>query len=156
VVEAGRIADQLTRANEGGAWHGPSLAEILSGVTAAQAAAKPVAGAHSIWELVLHVAAWEGAARERIETGKHLPPADGDWPEISDTSEAAWQRTLARLNERHAALLETIKHLDDARLSQQIGEREGGVSVYATLHGVIQHNLYHAGQIALLKKALNQ
>jgi uncharacterized damage-inducible protein DinB len=159
MTETRRIADQLERANGGDAWHGPSLKETLDGVTAAQAAARPVAGAHSIWELVLHVAAWEGAVRARIEDGTLAQPAEGDWPEVTDTSEAAWQRALALLEERHAALLEAINKLDDDQLSRRLGEERdkplgSGVSVYATLHGAVQPNLYHAGQIALLRKAL--
>jgi uncharacterized damage-inducible protein DinB len=159
MTETKRIADQLRRANGGGAWHGPSLGEVLAGVTAAQAAAQPLANAHSIWEIVLHVAAWEGAVRTRVEEGSIAQPAEGDWPAVTDGSEAAWQRTLAMLEERHAALLDTVGRLDDAELSRRLGQERdqalgSGISIYGMLHGVIQHNLYHAGQIALLRKAL--
>jgi hypothetical protein len=58
--EIHRIADQLKRSLEGEAWHGPALRELLSGVTAKQAAARPLAGAHSIWEIVLHIIGSEG------------------------------------------------------------------------------------------------
>jgi uncharacterized damage-inducible protein DinB len=161
MTETRRIADQLKRAHGGDAWHGPSLGEVLAGITAAQAAAKPIASAHSIWEIVLHVAAWEGAVRARIEEGNIAQPAEGDWPAVTDMSEEAWQRALALLEERHAALLETVGKLEDAELSRRLGEERdkplgGGVSIYGTLHGVIQHNLYHAGQIALLRKALEE
>src|ERR1019366_4779500 len=64
--EAARIADQLRRAFSGDAWHGDSVFEILEGVNAAQAATHPIKKAHSIWELVLHVAAWDGAVRRRL------------------------------------------------------------------------------------------
>jgi uncharacterized damage-inducible protein DinB len=161
MTETKRIADQLRRANGGDAWHGPSLGEVLAGVTAAQAAARPVSNAHSIWEIVLHVAAWEGAVRARIVEGSIAQPAEGDWPAVTDTSEAVWQRALALLEERHAALIEAVGRLDDAELSRRLGEERdkplgGGVSIYGTLHGVIQHNLYHAGQIALLRNALGK
>ncbi len=64
--EASRIADQLRRAFDGDAWHGDSVLEILNGVTAAQAAARPITHAHSIWELVLHIAAWDGVVLRRL------------------------------------------------------------------------------------------
>jgi uncharacterized damage-inducible protein DinB len=63
--EVQRIVDQLRRAFEGEAWHGPAVMQILEGITAAQAAAHPASGAHSIWEIVLHIAAWEGAVSRR-------------------------------------------------------------------------------------------
>jgi uncharacterized damage-inducible protein DinB len=136
--EAKRIQDQLKRSIAGTAWHGPAVMELLADIDAAKAAARRIAGAHSIWELSLHIAAWNKAAVRRLS---------GD---VTDTSDEAWQRTLELLRSNHRELQEAISGLDDARLDQPI--LEGMSSVYVTLHGVIQHNLYHAGQIALLKK----
>src|ERR1700688_996474 len=94
MAEGGRIADQLRRAFEGEAWHGDSLFEILTGVTAARAAARPVANAHSIWELVLHVAAWDSAVLRRFDGGAvELSDAE-NFPRVTDGSEAAWGRGL--------------------------------------------------------------
>jgi uncharacterized damage-inducible protein DinB len=149
--EVKAIADQLKRAYEGQAWHGPSIKEILADVTAEQAARHPAAGAHSIWEIVLHIAAWEGAVRSRLEGDYVLEPAEGDWPAVSDTGEESWRDTLAKLESNHMKLREAITRLDGARLFEPLAE--GKPSAYFTLHGVIQHDLYHAGQIALLKKA---
>ena len=88
--EATRIADQLRRAFDGEAWHGDSLLEILEGVTAAQAAARPIASAHTIWELVLHIAAWDGAALRRLG-GAAVELADAEnFPPVPDVSDAAW------------------------------------------------------------------
>ena len=157
--ETNRIADQLQRAYQGQAWHGPSLMEILAGVTAAQAIAQPIPNSHSIWQLVLHIAAWMDAVRTRITNGPVAEPADGDWPAIPDTSEAGWQQTLALLAERQQALLNVIANLTDEQLKQRLGQvndplTASGYSAYYNLHGIIQHNLYHAGQIVLLKKLL--
>ncbi|HEX8136836.1 MAG TPA: DinB family protein [Pyrinomonadaceae bacterium] len=149
--ETKRILDQLRRAYEGGAWHGPSVKELLSDVTAEQAAARPFAGAHSIWEIVLHISAWEEGVRRRLEGVRAELSTEEDWPPVSDTSEAAWRKTLETLEANHLRLREALKGLDDARLNEPIVE--GMSSVYGTLHGVIQHSLYHAGQIALLKRA---
>ena len=152
--EIKRIKDQLRRAFEGEAWHGPSVSEVLAGVMAEQAAAHPVSGAHSIWEIALHIGAWERIARKRIEEWIPMEATpEEDWPPVDETTEHAWKNALNSLKLNHAALEGVIAHLDEARLEEIVpGTR---YSVYFLLHGVIQHDLYHAGQIALLKKAAN-
>src|ERR671914_347026 len=105
--EVERIADQLKRAHEGGAWHGPSMWEILSGVSAEQAAARPFEGAHSIWELVLHAAAWERAALRRLGGDPaQIYNTSEDWPSVADASEGAWAEALKLLEESNKALRE--------------------------------------------------
>jgi len=153
--EVERIADQLKRAYAGPAWHGSSLTELLNGVDAARAAAHPLPGAHSVWEIVLHIAAWDTAVRQRLARDRaEIYKTELDWPHVADTSEAAWQQALATLARAHDELLAAINTLDDARLDEPI--LEGMPSTYVTLHGVVQHDLYHAGQIALLLKATDQ
>jgi uncharacterized damage-inducible protein DinB len=149
--EIKRINDQLKRAFDGKAWHGPSVSEVLAGVTAEQAAARPISDAHSIWEIVLHIAAWERVGRRRIQEPSPIDVSDDeDWPQVEDTSEEAWERTLDEVRSNHLLLREAIAGLDEARLGDIV---PGTIySVYFLLHGVIQHDLYHAGQIALLKK----
>jgi uncharacterized damage-inducible protein DinB len=149
--EIKRIVDQLKRAYEGEAWHGPSLRELLSGVTAKTAASKPLAHAHSIWEIVLHVAVWENAVRRRLEGEALELSQEEDWPPVNDISETAWKNALAVLENGHKQLRETILRLTEGRLSEMTPGKNH--SVYFMLHGIIQHDLYHAGQIALLKKA---
>ena len=149
--EVKRIHDQLRRSFEGPAWHGPSIKELVADVTARKAASKPLAGAHSIWEIVLHIAAWEEGARRRLTGDRAELSTEEDWPPVNDTSEAAWREALEFMERNHLGLREAISGLDDARLPEPVVD--GMSSVYGTLHGVIQHNLYHAGQIALLKKA---
>lgn len=149
--EVKRIQSQLRRAYEGVAWHGPSLREILAEVTANQAQARPVAGAHSIWEIVLHIAAWEDAVRRRLEADPAPVSEEKDWPAVTDTSEGAWKNALAALEAGHLRLREAISRLTDDDLNNLVVGQE--YSIYFMLHGVIQHDLYHAGQIALLKKA---
>jgi uncharacterized damage-inducible protein DinB len=149
--EVRRITDQVRRAFEGQAWHGPSLMEILAGVTAEQAAAKSLPAAHSIWEIVLHIAFWEEVSRRRVE-GDEAKVEDGEGLfTVTDTSAEAWQAALERLRQSNTALRETIAKLDDEKLREKAAGQE--YSIYFLLHGVIQHDLYHAGQIALLKKA---
>lgn len=152
--EIERILDQLKRAFAGNAWHGPSVRELLAGVTAAQAHARPLANAHSIWELVHHLAVWESAGRRRLEGDPAAIDISSpeDWPPADDRSEAAWEQAKAALERGHEALREVISRVPESRLDEPI--LEGMSTVYVTLHGVIHHDLYHAGQIAMLKKAL--
>ena len=149
--EIQRIHDQLNRALQGEAWHGPSILELLADVTPARAAAKPLAGAHSIWEIVLHITAWVDAARQRVEGGEAKLTAEQDWPAVRKTGEAAWKAAVEGLKNAHQSLQETILRLEDSRLKDRVPGQQ--YSVYFLLHGVVQHDLYHAGQIAILKKA---
>ncbi len=155
--ETTRIADQLRRAFEGEAWHGDSLFEILGGVTAAQAASRPVKQAHSIWELVLHIAAWDGACRRRLRGEAVDLPDDQNFPAVKDTSNAAWRKTLKHVKDVHDDLMQAVVTFPDSRLNQKVPGKDAEpayYNFYYMLHGVAQHELYHAGQIALLKKML--
>jgi uncharacterized damage-inducible protein DinB len=149
--EINRIDDQLRRAFEGHAWHGPSMREVLADVTAEQAAARPLSRVHSIWEIVLHVTAWQVGVRRRVEGERVELSAHEDWPPVADSSQAAWRQALAALEQTHMELQSTVSRLADSRLQENVAGKDH--SVYVMLHGLIQHNLYHAGQIALLKKA---
>jgi uncharacterized damage-inducible protein DinB len=152
MTEIERIADQLRRAHEGEAWHGPALDEILKNVSAPAAQQRPLAGSHSIWEILLHIGVWESVVRRRLsgEVVIDLPP-EQDWPAVTDTSEAAWQKILEEFRRGHGQLQQTIARLTDRHLNEPVPSM--GYNVYFMLHGVVQHALYHAGQIAILKKA---
>jgi uncharacterized damage-inducible protein DinB len=152
--ESSKIADQLRRAFDGDAWHGDSVLEILNGVTAAQAAARPIVHAHSIWELVVHIAAWDGAVLRRLG-GKAVELTDEEnFPPVKDTSAAAWRTALDEVRRIHTELLSAVSALPDSRLGEMVPGKQGAhYTFYYMLHGVVQHELYHAGQIALLKKA---
>lgn len=144
------IIDELKSIHDGDPWHGPSLKEILSGVTAEQAAAKPPANAHSIWELTLHVAAWEGVFLRRLAGRQVNEPEEGDFPRLIEASEEAWRRTLAGFDETHRSLVETVATLTDERLREIVPGKD--YTVEYMLRGLMRHHVYHAGQIALLKK----
>ena len=151
--ETTRIADQLRRAFGGEAWHGDSVLEILDSVTAAQAAARPIKQAHSIWELVLHIAAWDGAVRRRLGGETLALSGEQNFPPVTDTSESAWRSTLARVRQVHDELVAAVAAFPDSRLDEKVpGKDPDYDTFYYMLHGVAQHELYHAGQIALLKK----
>jgi uncharacterized damage-inducible protein DinB len=154
MTEIDRIRDQLKRAYEGGAWHGPSVKEVLNGVTAEQAHSRPLENGHSIYELVRHIAVWEDVGRRRLEGDPAEIPISSpeDWPPVDDPSEAGWEQAKKALERGHQALASAISRVPESRLDEPI--MEGKSSVYVTLHGVIQHDLYHAGQIAILKKGV--
>jgi uncharacterized damage-inducible protein DinB len=144
------IIDELENIHDGNAWHGPSLKEILSGVTAEQAAARPLANAHSIWELTLHVTAWEGVFIRRL-AGPQEEPEEGDFPVVTDVSEEAWRRTLDRFDESHRRLIEAVSTLTEERLREIVPGKD--YTVEYMLRGLKRHHIYHSGQISLLKKA---
>lgn len=152
-VEATRIADQLRRAFNGDAWHGDSLFQILEEVTAAQAAARPITKAHTIWELVLHIATWDAVLLRRLG-GTAFEPSDAEnFPPVTDTSEGAWKNALAEVRRSHEQLISAVALLPDSRLDEMVPGKQGAhYTFYYMLHGGVQHELYHAGQIALLKK----
>ena len=137
----------------GPAWHGPSLDENLKDVTAEQAASHPIAGAHSIWELVRHISAWEQKVARVLTTGEECNTmlGDDDWPPVTDTSAEAWQAALIELAEGRKALAAAMKAFPEEKLSEMVPTRE--FSWFVLLEGMTHHSLYHSGQIALLKKA---
>ncbi len=149
--ETKRFADQLHRAYTGHAWHGPALRQLLRGVTPKQAAMRPLRRAHTIWELVLHITAWKGAVLRRMQ-GKalSLSPAQ-NFPPIPKATAANWESTMAALQSAQEDLHRAVSTLPESRLRQIVPGK--GHTLYAMLHGLVQHDLYHAGQIALLKKA---
>jgi len=151
---AALFVEQLRNAFEGDAWHGPALLELLADVDAATAAAHSRPDVHSIWELVLHIAAWDGAVNRRIVLGKHgkaLQLNDAEnFPAVPDKSPAAWKKTIALAKQKHNELLKTVATLPDSRLRERVPGKPYDIGFM--LQGVAQHELYHAGQIAILKK----
>ena len=146
-----QLANHIKRTVSGPMWHGPALNEVLDGVTSETASAHPLAGTHSIWELVLHVTVWADIARARLQ-GERIgdpPPAD-DWPAVGDATDAEWTSAVERMRESYRVLAHDVKQLDDAKLSEKIPGLDYTVS--NLLHGVIEHGTYHGGQIAMLKK----
>lgn len=151
--ETARLADQLKRAFDGEAWHGDSILEMLDGVDAVKAAARPIAGAHSIWELVLHIAAWDGAVLRRT-SGVAVTLSDAEnFPPVKDSSETAWRNAVESLNKTHKELVKAVAEFPDSRLAEQVpGKKQNYYNFYYMFAGIVQHELYHGGQIALLKK----
>ena len=150
-AESSGIADQLQRAFHGSAWHGPAVMEILEDVDALTAAARPIASVHSIWELLLHVAVWDAAALSRLAGSRCQPTGDANFPPVTRPTEVAWRKAVSDAKRTHDKLVRTVSGLSDERLRDRVpGKR---YNFYHMLHGIAQHELYHAGQMAILKKA---
>ena len=157
--ETTRIIDQLKRAHDGDPWHGSPLKANLEGVTAKQAAERPAGGAHSIWELVLHLTGWRNEVARRAIGAPAGEPPDGDWPAVGDPTPQRWAAALSALDESHERLVAAVKTLSDDRLLEPTKDPRNrplgtGVTYYELLHGAVQHDAYHAGQIAIVKRFL--
>ncbi len=146
-----RLAAEMEKALNGGAWHGPSWREALAGVNRPGALHRPIPEAHTIAEIVLHSTTWHDVVRRRLE-GETPEVSDAeDWPASNLPDEAAWAAAVARFVETGRALCETVRRFPPERLHER---RPVGDETWAQLIiGELQHALYHAGQIGLLRKA---
>ncbi len=147
-TETEHMADQLRRVYEGPSWLGPSIKGLLSDVDEERARRRTLPGAHTIWELVLHITAWLRVARERLDATEICEPDSAeDWPPIGGD----WGEAKTALESEIHATEQAILKFPDERLEEQAPAIEPQ-TFYQLLHGVIQHSAYHAGQIAVLKK----
>jgi uncharacterized damage-inducible protein DinB len=147
------FVEELQSIHNGNAWHGPSLREALAGITATQAAACPIPNAHTIWELVGHITAWEDVWRRRIEGTQVSEPEEGDFPPPPAPTAEAWNQTLARLDRVHQEFLRAIETLPEIGLKRTVPGKP--YTIQFMLQGAVRHHVYHSGQIALLKKSLD-
>lgn len=155
-TERERILDELRRAWDGDPWHGDALRTILRGVPAHAAAARPLPGAHSVGEIVLHLAAWTREVTRRLRDRVARDPADGDFPPFAAGS---FDDAVDALGRAHLELLDAVEAFPAAELDQRVGDARdrplgAGVSYAVMLHGIAQHYAYHAGQIAILRKGM--
>ena len=132
-------------------WHGPNLRQSLKGVSARQAAWRPAPGRHNIWEFALHSAYWKYAVRRRIEGGKRgsfILKGSNFFPrpEKGKTTEAAWRADLALLGREHKALEGAIRRVLKTPRAKKL---------LPSLYGVAFHDIYHAGQIRLLRRLMH-
>jgi uncharacterized damage-inducible protein DinB len=148
--EAERIWDLLQRSFEGNdAWRCPSMRDLLGSLSAQQAAAKPVPNAPSAWEIVLHTTVSERVVLRRLrgEAVEHLPDSEA-WPVPAERTPQAWLDAKLAFGEARRALRQAVAGLSDEQLRSTVPGRE--YTHYVMLHGVVEHTLYHAGQIEVL------
>ena len=135
-------------------WHGPALAELLEDVTAEEARAHPIAGGHSIAELVAHLSAWCRIASRRLDGFAGAATDAEDWPSADASSDARWRAMVSKLGESYADIAARTKALTEPAMMATLPGRTH--SAADMLVGLIAHGAYHGGQIALLKKMLRQ
>ncbi|MCO6459309.1 MAG: DinB family protein [Pirellulaceae bacterium] len=146
----------LDDAFRGPSWHGPALRGSLRGLTSGQAVARPQSGRHNIWEQMLHAAYWKYTVHRRLrgEQRGSFPLAGSNWFERADASDASgWRRELALLDSMHEQLRTAVAALPEERLREPIG-RSGKLNHEQLIRGIALHDIYHAGQIQLLKRLL--
>ncbi|MGE0359368.1 MAG: DinB family protein [Vicinamibacterales bacterium] len=160
MTEPAHLADLLTRVMTGDPWHGPNVDRLLDGLTSEEAVQRPVPGGHSIWELVLHMTGWAREVEARLAGAAAGEPPAGDWPdEPSPPDAAAWARDRRALFAAHESLATAIRRVTPAMLDSPVVDHRDraagtGLSKYLTLHGLVHHSVYHAGQIAQLRRAI--
>lgn len=145
------IVDQLRRAFDGEAWHGPALMEILEGIDAKTAVARPISKAHSVWELVLHLDGWERVVERRLHGEKLTLSDEENFGHIPVANENAWEDAMKQLRQTHDQLIRTVSSLPESKLKETVSGKD--YDVLFMLSGVVQHAAYHGGQIALLKRS---
>lgn len=142
---------------KGEAWHGKALEEALKDLSWQKALQHPFPHAHSIWEYVLHIIAWRTFAIERIKGNAEFHIEIGgeiDWPKVEGASEESWQNTQVQLSNSSQILRDLLREQEDSLLDRQVEKK--AYSFYILLHGIVQHDAYHCGQIVLTRKFLEQ
>ena len=153
MTETERILNTYNRVMDGdAAWHGDPISQILDSIAAECAAHRPVADVHTIWEIVLHMIFWETVATRRLAGQRAGLDEALNFPAPPAPSKSNWQTTLTQFRGSNQEFRSALQKLDAARVDQL--SAAGKRSFYDEAHGLIQHNVYHAGQIALLKKSL--
>ncbi len=154
--EAQRISHTLQDTYNGNAWHGPSVGEVLKDVTAAEASLRPISSGHSIWELVLHMTSWRIFTWNKLAGDPSFDITDPahDWPPVKEDSQLAWEAARLALENSQQQLLIALENFPDERLMQIVPGRS--YDYYKLLQRNIGHDLYHTGQMALLKKMLRK
>lgn len=138
----------LDEAYEKQAWHGPNLRGALRGVTPAEAAWRPAEPRHNIWELAVHAAYWKYTVRRRLTGEKKgsFPVPGSDWfLRPQEETEEAWKADLALLAEQHRLLMDTVRRLPPLDFTEK---------AVRAIRGAAMHDVYHAGQITLIKRML--
>ena len=145
--EIENICDLLKRTFEKNAWHGPAVKEVLEDITVEQSTLK-FHGTHSIGELVAHMTAWRTFVTRKLQGDNDYKVTD----EMNFPTLTNWAMAKAALDASQGKLLEAIAIFDPARLHEKVSHTNYNYSFYTLLHGIIHHDLYHVGQIAIIKK----
>jgi uncharacterized damage-inducible protein DinB len=149
------LLDTLRRSFDGDAWHGPAVSDAIKGVSDADAARRPPGGAHSIWEVTLHIAAWANEVAQRLEGKGPGNPVEGDWP----VTGGSWKDAAERVRTARDYALKVVAAFPEADLDKRYGQTRDaalgtGFTYAGMIEGLAQHNAYHAGQIMVLRRVI--
>ena len=149
--EIQQLLQRYDQTLSGDAWYGYPVWTILQGIDAQCAAAQLIPGTHTIWQLVMHMEFWERVAVRRF-SGRVAPDEEdpGNFPATPAPDEAEWQKTLERLRLSNREFRQAIAQLEPSALDKNTPGSDR--TFRYELVGVIEHHIYHVGQIALLKK----
>lgn len=153
--EINQLDEMFRGAAQGKTWHGQSVWETLKNISAEEAAAHPIPDSHSIWDYLLHIINWREYAIQILSNDEPYIielNTEKDWTTITDFSQEAWKTALELYKKSTDELSEAIKKIDDSKLEEIVPKQN--FTFHTVLHGVIQHDIYHSGQIVLLKKIL--
>ena len=146
------LATRVGRAFTGPAWHGAPLSELLADVTFTEAAAHPFDDIHSIAELVGHIGAWTAVAERRLGGEDIVPDEAEQWPDVDATNANAWAAAIATCLAAHESLMRAVATVDEKHLAKTVAGHDYDAATM--LRGIVEHDAYHGGQIAMLKKVI--
>ena len=156
MTTAGQLQHELETAFLGKPWYGKPISEIITDGDWQAAFNKPAGSVHSVAHIILHMTGWTEEVISRFQGNPAAEPARGDWPEPAEPSEQNWHQLVIDLDEANSNLIKAMQAFPDDKWDELINDqREMGepVTTYRELvHGFIQHQIYHAGQIALLNR----
>jgi uncharacterized damage-inducible protein DinB len=152
-TEISHIKNMLKYNWEGPMWYGGHITAVLADITREKALRKPAAGAHNIYELVMHMLCWRNFVLELLKGNTSYKVeinSETDWPVKYEVTEESWKKTLAELENNQTELMAALENFEEAKLGEVVPERN--FKWHVLLHGLIHHDIYHSGQIAILKK----
>lgn len=152
-----KLVIELDKPMNGDPWYGSSIKKVLDGITHEEAFAVPFINAHSIAEITLHIYAWINEVNSRLEGNKPADPKMGDWPKVEKYEKHYWTEIRSNIYKEHERLISLVKNFPFERFEERVGKERvpelgTGFSYREMLVGLMQHNVYHLGQIAILKK----
>jgi uncharacterized damage-inducible protein DinB len=146
-----RILNHYDGVLSGAAWHGDPVWQVLESISAQEAAARPVPQAHTIWELVMHMIFWEDVVSQRLAGLRAGLVEELNFPPMPEATEENWRKALDQFRASNQNFRAALAKVDPGKLNQLTAA--GKRTFYGEAHGIIEHHVYHLGQIVLLKKA---
>ncbi|RVT98284.1 DinB family protein [Mucilaginibacter limnophilus] len=153
-------SQELNRVLNGDAWYSSNVYDIVNGIDFEAAYERPPGGAHSIAEIVLHMTGWTEEVIRRMQGNKAALPPGGDWPNAGAPDEEKWQRLKQDFKLMNVTLTGIVERFPEEKWNEPTRDERNnelgtGVTYAALINGLIQHHVYHSGQIALLKRVIN-